>query len=125
MPRILIIIGGIVNLLLTAFHIRLGSQIQASTSFSACNKALVVMLNVGSILIIAFFAVVSFVYLKDLLTTRLGKATCCFIALFYLVRGTEEFIYPPVKAWILIVSMITMALYIIPLVINGRQKAAA
>jgi hypothetical protein len=123
MARALIIIGGIVNILFAAFHVYLGTRINGWVNLSENTRAMLMMFNVGGTLTIAFFALVSLVCSRELLSTTLGKITCGAVGLFYFVRAVEEFIYPPVTAWIAISCLVVTALYVIPLFIRGRKTA--
>ncbi len=88
-------IGGIWNGFFTLFHILSAVGIQTAPGLSPDIRALLQMLNVGLILMLAFATFASFACERDLLTTRLGRATIVLIALFYGVRVAEEIVISP------------------------------
>lgn len=126
MSKWLLLIGGVVNGLFTAFHIWLGWQIQLLPDLLPDYKALMQMLNVGVVLIIAFAAFASFFCARDLLTTRLGKTTLILIALFYAVRAAEEIIvstsFSPV---IFGVCLLVALIYVLALAGASREPVIA
>jgi uncharacterized membrane protein len=92
MKKILLIIGGIFNTLFGVFHIWMARGIHLSNSFSPGARSLMQAFNVFGIIIVFYFAYISFFRQRDLLSTKLGKTTLSLVALVYLSRAIEEFI---------------------------------
>ncbi len=119
MSKILLITGGVLNVLLAAFHVFLGYKIYLIQDTAANYRALMIMLNSGVTLLIVLFAVASLVYVHDMLTTRLGKLVMLFAALLYASRGIEEIIVAiQFSSFIfgicILMSAIYIALFFIP-----------
>lgn len=95
MNKPLLITGGILNALLTLFHICLGREIQSYPDLSFDARAIMHMLNVGVIMILAFAACASFFCREELVSTPLGRMTLILIVIFYIVRALEEVILAP------------------------------
>jgi hypothetical protein len=108
MAKKMLTIGGVLNLILTAFHVFLGFQIYNITGIAPQLHELLIMLNVGGTLFILLFTIASFFYIQDMLTTRLGKLLIRFVVLLYASRAVEE---------ILIVSEFNMVICIVCLAI--------
>jgi hypothetical protein len=114
MSRILLIIGGVLNLLLAAFHIFLGYTIYQIQDIAANYRALMIMLNAAGTLFIILFTVASFVFIQDMLTTRLGKLLISFVALFYASRAIEEIIVSPqFSLFIFVICVLISAIYVV------------
>jgi len=92
MSKIILIIGGVLNILLAVFHVFLGYKICQIQDIATNYRALMIMLNVGGTLFIIFFAVASLALTRDMLTTRLGKLVTLFVVLLYASRAIEEVI---------------------------------
>jgi hypothetical protein len=91
----LLFAGGLINGFFTLFHLFLGWQIQGLTSLPPAQQAMLQELNIGSLLTLAFFTIASLFCANDVLTTRLGKTTLVFIALFYAARAAAEILLAP------------------------------
>ncbi|MBN1379998.1 MAG: hypothetical protein JXA04_12275 [Gammaproteobacteria bacterium] len=92
MAKKILIFGGVLNLVLTAFHVFLGYQIYQIKGIAPQLHELLIMLNAGGTLFILLFTIASFFYIKDMLTTRLGKLLIRFVVLLYASRALEEII---------------------------------
>jgi hypothetical protein len=92
MKKILLIIGGILNTTAGVFHIRMAWGIHLADSFSPGARSLMQALNAALIIVMFYFAYISFFQQRDLLSTKLGKTTLALVALVYLSRAVEEFI---------------------------------
>lgn len=118
MNKILLMIGGIINVLLGVFHILLGISINHSTSLTDSDKALMQVFNIGSILMVFFFASVSIVFVQELHSSKLGKSIIIFISLFYFIRAVEEPIFfnfsLPIFGLCIVVGIIYLASLFIP-----------
>jgi hypothetical protein len=122
MSRILLIIGGVLNLLLAAFHIFLGYKIYQIRDIAAGYRALMIMLNAGGTLFIVLFTVASLAFIQDMLTTRLGKLVTLFVALLYASRAIEEIIVSPkFSAFIFGICVLISAIYLALLLIGEKN----
>jgi hypothetical protein len=87
-----LLIGGITQVAFGLLHLGLAMGIHSSQSLSADDRALMQMLNVGSMLMSLFFAYVSFFHRDELLATKLGNANIVFISLLYFTRAVGEIV---------------------------------
>jgi ABC-type phosphate/phosphonate transport system permease subunit len=125
MSKRLLLVGGSVNGIFTAFHIWLGWQIQMLPDLLPDYKALMQMLNVGVVLMIAFATFVSFFCRRDLLTTNLGKTTLILIALFYTVRAAEEIFLATSFSPVIFGICLAVALIYLQAIIGALRKPGA
>ena len=116
MPRILLIIGGAINVFFTLFHILLGYNIYRLPDLPEHYRSLMTMLNAGGATFILFMAIASLALTQEMLTTRLGKLVMLFTAFLYGSRALEEIIVSPhFSTFIFTACMIVAVIYIIPL----------
>lgn len=91
MNKILLRIGGVINLLFVLFHLAMVKGIGiALTPVSTDIQAVVHMLNIHVAFTLLIFAYLAFFQWRDLLTTRLGHVTATAIALFWFLRGINQ-----------------------------------
>ena len=122
MSRILLIIGGVLNILLAAFHVFLGYQIYQIQNIAIFYRALMTMLNVGGTLFIVLFAVASLALTQEMLTTRLGKLVMVFVVLLYASRAFEEIVIAPYySVYIFGICILMSAIYFV-LLVMGRNN---
>ncbi|RPH95648.1 hypothetical protein EHM69_03710 [candidate division KSB1 bacterium] len=96
MPYTLLIIGGILNALLVVFHImfwKIFDWPNGLASLSADNRAIIQVLNIGVIFGLAVFAVLSIVFRREMLDTRLGRFVTAAIAGFYILRAVCQLMF--------------------------------
>lgn len=91
MSRVLLTVGGIVNVLFGLFHVFLGWQIQTVPALQP-SRGLLQALNVGGTLMILFLAYASLFQRREMLSTGLGRATQVLAILLYWTRAAEEFV---------------------------------
>lgn len=115
MRKTLLIIGGIVNILFGLFYIWMGRAIHLSDSLTPGNRGLMQIFNIGTILLIFFFAYISFFCQRDLVGTKLGKTTLVLIALLYFLRAVEEPIFFQFSLPVMIPCLVVAGIYIAPL----------
>jgi hypothetical protein len=116
MQRRLLLIGGILNAVMTIFHVWLGYQIHRITGISVELQALMEMLNAGGTLLILFFAVGSLAFPTDVLTTRLGRSFLVLVVVLYFSRAVEEVLLSPSISFAIIGVCIAIAVvYAIPI----------
>jgi hypothetical protein len=123
MKKILLIIGGIFNTIFGVFHIWMARGIHLSDSFSSEARSLLHAFNVFGIIVVFYFAYISFFQQRDLLSTKLGKATLALVALVYLSRAVEEFILFEFSAIIFIPCILLGGLYIALLLLPGLKAS--
>jgi len=87
--RALRVVGGVLNGLFALFHVWLGWRIGGSGLPDAA-RGLMLALNAGGTLFIAFFAYAFLARGADLLSTGLGRATLAVCLLLYWSRAVEE-----------------------------------
>ena len=91
MNKILLRIGGVIDLLFVLFHLAMAKGIGiALAPVSTDKQAIVHILNIHVAFTLLIFAYLSFVQWRDLLTTRLGHITAIAIALFWFLRGINQ-----------------------------------
>ncbi len=113
MHRPLLLIGGVLNAVLTLFHIWLARQIHLMSGLAPGHRVLMEMLNAGGTLMLLFFAVGSLAFASDVLTTKLGKLFQSVVFLLYFSRAVEEIVIPPrFSAVIFIVCLLIASLYL-------------
>jgi cytochrome bd-type quinol oxidase subunit 2 len=89
---VLLIVGGVVQILVTAMHVAMFFAIASSPDLAQRVKETLYIFNAFCVVTVAFFAYVSLLRRRDLLGTGLGRAVSVFIALVYLQRGLVEII---------------------------------
>ena len=91
MNKILIRVGGVINLLFVLFHLAMVPGIGiALAPVSTDFQAIVHMLNIHVAFTLLIFAYLAIFQWRDLLTTRLGHITAIAIALFWFLRGINQ-----------------------------------
>ncbi len=94
MNKILLRIGGVINLLFVLFHVAMATPInEALGPLSADMLATVHILNIHVAFTLLIFAYLAIFQWHDLLTTRLGNVTAIAIALFWFLRGINQIIF--------------------------------
>lgn len=96
MPRILILIGGLINALLVVFHMMFWKLFDWSGQLALLseeNRAIIQVLNIGVIFGLAVFAILSIAFRDDLLETKLGRFITGAIAGFYLLRAVCQLVF--------------------------------
>ena len=91
MNKILIRVGGVINLLFVLFHLAMVQGIgMALAPVSTDIQAVVHILNIHVAFTLLIFAYLAIVQWHDLLTTRLGQITAIAISLFWFLRGINQ-----------------------------------
>ncbi len=123
MSKILLIIGGILNSLLTVFHVFLGYQIFQFKDIAEGYRALMVMLNAGGTLFILLFTIASLGFTKEMLTTKIGKLISLFVFLLYVSRAIEEVILSPeISPAILAICLVISLIYLMVLLLPPQKQ---
>jgi hypothetical protein len=124
MKKILLIIGGIFNAIFGVFHIWMARGIHLSISFSPETRSLMQAFNVFGIIVVFYFAYISFFQQQDLLSTKLGKTTLALVALVYLSRAIEEFILFEFSFIIFFSCVLVGGIYIFLLLLPGFKPSS-
>lgn len=129
MSKHLIVIGGIQNILVLVFHLLFWELFRWPEDLSCLshdNRAGMQVLDI-QLMFLAFFAYVSLVYSKELMTTVLGRIICWFIVIFYFARILNQFVFwdPLMARSVVLVSgcLLTICLYLIPLMVSRKEFA--
>ncbi len=121
MNKILLLIGGIINLLFSLLHLTLGKALNWSETLSCLtldNRATIYTLNIHLAFTCLVFAYLSLFHRKDMLTTGIGRAITAAIGLFYILRAASQVIYNGLSApgtpFGLILFLSVSLLYVVP-----------
>jgi len=123
--NIMLLIGGVFQLLLGALHIFLSRQIQITPGIRPADRALMQALNIGGMLMIFFVAYVSFFCRRELMSTHVGRAVLVLVCLFYFARAIESPLLFGFEPTIFVVCIVVGLLYLVPLIGSLRQRRAA
>ncbi len=125
MNKILLRIGGAINLLFVLFHLAMVKPIgEGLAPLSSDIRAAVSTLNIHvafTLLIFAYFAIFRW---RDLLTTRLSNIMAIAISLFWFLRGVNQIAFYGLTAAsmpLFGLCLVFGLLYLLP-VIRERQK---
>lgn len=113
MKSVLLVIGGIVQVLIMALHIGMFWGIAANPDMVDKVKVVAHIFNAAVLCTVMFFAFVSLFMRQDLVNTRLGRVVCWFIAVFYLQRGVVEVIVRDFNPGSFALFVIIAGLYIV------------
>ena len=94
MSKILIRVGGLINLLFVVFHLAMVNPIgKALLLLSPDIRATVSNLNIQVAFTLLVFAYLALFRWRDLLTTRLGNITAIAISLFWFLRAINQAVF--------------------------------
>jgi hypothetical protein len=94
MNKILLRIGGVINLLFVLFHLAMVKPIgEALASLSPDIRATVSTLNIHVAFILLIFAYLAIFQWRELLTTRLGNIMAIAISLFWFLRAINQVVF--------------------------------
>ena len=125
-----LIIGGVLNILLGIFHFMFWAIFDWPNTIECLNsnnKGILEVLNIHGALAILFFGYLSIFRIEELQNTKLGRTVILFVALFYLIRLINEFIFWPYSDETIIMAIflsVMTLLYVIPFIslINTNNK---
>jgi len=124
MNQTLLVVGGSLNVLFGLLHIWMGWGFHQATNLSRDYRAVLEMLNVGTMLFVFFFAYASFFCAREMLTTWLGKAVLVLILLSYLSRAVEEVILSPTFSVAIFATCLLVAgVYLAAILWKGGSQA--
>ena len=127
MNKILLLIGGIINLVFSLLHLTLGKALNWSETLSCLsldNRATIYTLNIHLAFTCLVFAYLSLIHRKDILNTGIGRAVTAAIGLFYVLRAVNQVIYNGLSApgtpFGVILFLSISLLYVVPPVWRRR-----
>ncbi len=119
-----IIVAGVYNIVLGAFHILfwkipLFDWTHELNKISRVNSGVMQIMNLCLIVLFFFMAYVSFFHANELLSTRLGSTILIGFSIFWILRLIEQFIYFGIAGYLFpILFAIGSIAYIIPAVVS-------
>ncbi len=130
MNKILLSVGGAINLLLGIFHLsfwKIFNWPETIASLDFMNKAIMQVLNIHTAFVILVFALVSFFFQGELMKTRIGRLITGIIMVFYFLRAANQMIFwnpghPLTWAMTLVFIAIGMV-YLVPFASAVKNKA--
>ncbi|MFZ5434286.1 MAG: hypothetical protein ACOZB3_11010 [Calditrichota bacterium] len=128
MAKILLLIGGLLNALLTIFHVlfwKLFDWPAKLMYMTPDDRALMQVFNIHGVLTIGLFTYVSLFHRRELLTTGLGRVMCIAIAVYYYVRALNSLIFwdvtIPEEAVIFVICLGIGVIYTLPALNRFRK----
>ena len=128
MNKILLRIGGVIDLLFVLLHLAMVQGIGiALAPVSTDFQAIVHILNIHVAFTLLIFAYLAFFQWRDLLTTRLGHITAIAIALFWFLRGINQVAFygltaPGTLMWVGL-CLVFGLLHLIPVIREWKNVA--
>jgi len=123
MKKTLLISGGILNTLFGLFHVLMARGIQVSEILSPEARSLLHAFNAFGIIVIFYFAYISFFHDRELLSTRLGRTMLVLVALVFLSRAIEEFILFKFSIAIFLPCVLVGGVYVALFLLTGPRKS--
>jgi Protein of unknown function (DUF3995) len=118
MSKILLRVGGLINLLFVVFHLAMVKSIgKALLPLSSDIRATVSTLNIHMVFILLVFAYLAIFRWRDLLTTRLGNIMAIAISLFWFLRAINQVVFyelTPADIPLLVLCLVFGLLHLIP-----------
>lgn len=124
MKPILLVTGGVIQILITLLHVGIFFGISRSAELSANAKLTSYIFNAAVTAVVLFFAYVSFFHRRDLIETPLGRVVGFFVAAFYLQRGLVEVFLRGINPLNLGLSLAIAALYVVAVWPSPRAAQA-
>jgi hypothetical protein len=128
MNKILIICGGVINLLLAGFHLafwKIFDWPESLLSLSPINLGIMQVINIHLAFVVLVFAYISIIHHQELLSTKLGKSIVVSIIIFYILRAINQLvfwdIYLPDTALMVILCLVVAGIYAKPLLSSTRK----
>lgn len=100
--ELLVRLAGVHSLAFAAFHLafwRLFGWKRELTQLSTANRAIMQILNLRVIYVFLGMGVIALAFTPDLVDTRLGVVLLCFMAVFWLGRALEQFVFLRINDW--------------------------
>jgi hypothetical protein len=125
LSKSLVTIGGVLYLIFGIFHLTFFKIFSSSNpGFNQIIPSLskiMIMLNVGMVVFFFSMGAVMLRFRSDIIGSKLGKALLIMSAIFFIVRGTAEFVFPSFKIAFVITMFVVSTVYFIP-VFFSRNK---
>jgi len=122
--RVLLIIGGIVQVLIVALHVTMFFGLARTKEIPPGLKPTLYIFNAAVLTVVLFFAYVSFLWRRELIETVFGRAVGWFIAVFYVQRGLTEVLVSGLHPVSLGMMLAIAALYAVAAVPSRTPRAA-
>lgn len=100
--ELLVRLAGVHSLGFAAFHLafwRLFGWKRELAQLSTANRAILQILNLRVIYVFLGMGVIALAFTSDLVDTRLGVVLLCFMAVFWLGRALEQFVFLRINDW--------------------------
>ncbi len=100
--ELLVRLAGVHSLGFAVFHLafwRLFGWKQELTRISLANRAILQILNLRVIYVFLGMGGIALAFTAELVGTRLGLALLCFMALFWVGRAIEQFVFLRINDW--------------------------
>jgi len=100
--ELLVRLAGVHSLGFAAFHLafwRLFGWKRELAQLSTANRAILQILNLRVIYVFLGMGVIALAFTSDLVDTRLGVVLLCFMAVFWLGRALEQFLFLRINDW--------------------------
>ncbi|WP_313251734.1 hypothetical protein [Stenotrophomonas sp.] len=100
--ELLVHLAGVHSLGFAAFHLafwRLFGWKRELAQLSTANRAIMQILNLRVIYVFLGMGVIALAFTSDLVDTRLGVVLLCFMAVFWLGRALEQFVFLRINDW--------------------------
>jgi hypothetical protein len=131
MNKILLLIGGIINLVFSLLHLALGKVLNWDETLSCLtidNRATVYTLNTHLAFTCLVFAYLSLFYRKDMLKAGIGRAVTAAIGLFWILRAVNQVVYiglsaPDTPFWVILCLAVSL-LYVLPTLLKRTATLA-
>ncbi len=124
MKRVLLIVGGVIQVLITALHVTMFFGLRAATQVPENLKPLLYIFNAAVTTLVVFVAYVSLFRRSELLSTPLGRGLCWFVAVFYLQRGLTRLVVRGLDPPDLAIMLAIAAIYAV-VALPARSQSAA
>ncbi len=111
MTRILLWIGGGLNLLFVVLHVTMNAWVQSLSGITADDRAIIYILNASIAATLLVFAYLSIFHWKGLASTGVGRGAAICIAAWWLARIVEGVVFTGIAAgaWVLYAICLAVA----------------
>ena len=103
MDEILLLIGGIYNLLFAVFHLLFWKIFDWKNDLALLtlvNRAIMQVINLCLTFVFIIFGVISLLHPNQMIGTDLGRTLIFLIAIFWFLRAVEQIIFFKMKNWL-------------------------
>ena len=124
MKNKLIIIGGVLLILLSLFHLsfwHLFNWQEELPKLSADNSGIMQLSTIGIVCLLLSLGIIFIRYRTEVANTRLGKALLFTLSFFFFVRTVGEFIFPGTTVVLGIFLLFCTLLFLVPALIENKS----